>query len=61
MAALAERLEAAYAGGDSLACSNLAELVAQLFICSVLSGTTLFSFLRHLSARYALHSHPPAS
>ena len=52
--ALAARLEDASLQDQSLACANLATVLAHLYTCSLLPATTVYSFLDHLTHRCVL-------
>ena len=49
--ALAARLEDASLQDQSLACANLATVLAHLYTCSLLPASTIYSFLDHLVHR----------
>jgi hypothetical protein len=51
LAAVAARLERACAGGDGLACHNLAMLVAQLHLCGLVGAAVVLGLLEHLVER----------
>ena len=50
-AALAARLQDASLLDQSLACANLATVLAHLYTCSLLPASTIYSFLEHLTQR----------
>ncbi|KAL3133156.1 hypothetical protein ABBQ38_007050 [Trebouxia sp. C0009 RCD-2024] len=52
-AALAGRLENASLQDESLACANLATVLAHLYTCALLPASTIYSFLDHLTHRFA--------
>ena len=51
-AALAARLEAAYAREDSLSCGNLAGVFAQMYLTGLLPAGCVYSLLEHLRTRF---------
>ncbi|KAK9823765.1 hypothetical protein WJX72_005349 [[Myrmecia] bisecta] len=52
VAAAAQRLEDARGSGNSLACTNLMAVAAQLYLCGLLPVDCLYSLLRHLTDRF---------
>ena len=50
-AALTARLEDASLQDQSLACANLAAVLAHLYLCALLPASTIYSFLHHLTNR----------
>lgn len=53
LAAMAARLEQARAGGDGLACHNLAMVAVHAFLVGLAGPPVLYSLLAHLTARCA--------
>lgn len=51
-AELAAKLEAACVSGDSLSSGNLANLLAQLYVCGLLPPACVYTLLEHLKSRF---------
>ncbi|DBA70559.1 TPA: hypothetical protein ACH3X2_011953 [Trebouxia sp. C0005] len=51
--ALAARLDKASQQDQSLTCANLASVLAHLYTCGLLPASTMYSFLDHLTQRFA--------